>query len=133
MSVYASSSTTLPPRSVKAITASLILYAGALGAVALYWRHWDDIYKRNQDSLSRRATQALEMKLVQTRLDRFHARLGDGEVLDEADVEEVKGMEAVLRRWFRCVEEDVAREDRDKARGRERRGRGGFIAWLPEW
>lgn len=67
------------------------------------------------------------MKVLKTRLDRFDARLGSGEVLSEAEMEEVKIMEALLRRWFRCVEEDVAREDRDKARGRERNG---WMAWL---
>ena len=125
MPVYAPS-TTLSHRSAKAVTASLILYAGTLG-LALYWYHWDDIYKRNRDALSRRATQALEMKVLKARLDRFYARLGNGEVLGEAEMEEVRSMEALLGRWFRCVEEDAVREDEDKARSRERNG---WMAWL---
>ena len=67
------------------------------------------------------------MKVMKTRLDRFYARLADGEVLDEAEMEEGRSMEALLRRWFRCVEEDAVREDEDKARCRQR---SGWIAWL---
>ena len=64
---------------------------------------------------------------MKTRLDRFYARLADGEVLDEAEMEEGRSMEALLRRWCRCVQEDAAREDEDKARCRQR---SGWIAWL---
>lgn len=102
------------------------MYAGALG-LALYIHYSDRIYKRNRDALSRRATQALEMKVLKTRLDRFYARLADGEALDEAEMEEGRSMEKLLRRWVRCVEEDTAREDVDKARGRQR---SGWLAWI---
>lgn len=67
------------------------------------------------------------MKVLKTRLDRFYARLGDGEVLGEAEMEEVRRMEVLLGRWFRCVEEDAVREDKDKARCREGNG---WMAWL---
>lgn len=67
------------------------------------------------------------MKVLKARLDRFYARLGDGEVLGEAEMEERRSMEALLGRWFRCVEEDAVREDEDKARSRERKG---WLAWL---
>ncbi|MCJ1458197.1 hypothetical protein MMC28_008568 [Mycoblastus sanguinarius] len=126
MSVHVPSTTTLSPQSPKAVTASLIFYAGALG-LALYWYHWDNIYKGNRDSLSRRATQALEMKVLKARLDHFSARRADGEVLGEAEVEEAGRMEALLGRWFRCVEEDAVREDGQKARSREGNG---WLAWL---
>lgn len=125
MLVYIPSATLSHP-SPKAVAASLIFYAGTLG-LALYWRHWDDIYKGNHDSLSRRATQALEMKLVKARLDLFYARLRDGEVLDEAEMDEQRRMEAMLARWFRCVEEDAVRMDKDKARCRNGKG---WIDWL---
>lgn len=62
------------------------------------------------------------MKVLKARLDRFYARLADGEALGEAEMEEGRSMEALLGRWFRCVE-----EDEDKARSRERNG---WMAWL---
>lgn len=70
------------------------------------------------------------MKVLKTRMDRFYARLGDGEVPSEAEMEEGRSMEALLGRWFRCVEEDTVREDEDKARSRERKGwLGYFNCW----
>ena len=56
------------------------------------------------------------MKVLKTRLDRFYALLADGEVLDEAEMDEGRSMEALFRRWLKCVKEDAVREDEDKAR-----------------
>lgn len=67
------------------------------------------------------------MKLLKARLNRFYARLGDGEVLGEAEMEEGRSMEVLLRRWSRCAQEDTVREDEDKARSREGNG---WMAWL---
>ena len=67
------------------------------------------------------------MQVLKTRLDRFHARLADGEVLDEAEMEEGRGMEALFRRWFKCVEENAVRKDEDNARYGQRNG---WLAWL---
>lgn len=69
------------------------------------------------------------MKVLKTRLDRFYARLADGEALGEGEMEEGRRMEKLLRRWVRCVEEDAGREDEDKARFGEGRGKG-WLGWL---
>ena len=62
------------------------------------------------------------MTLVKATLDRFYTRLDRGDTLDDAEREEVRRMEALLKRWLRAVEEDRVREDRDKARCREGKG-----------
>ena len=64
---------------------------------------------------------------MKQRLDRFYARIRDGEVLDDKEMEEGKRMEKLLGRWLICVEEDVAREEEDKKRCRHG---GGLLSWL---
>ena len=61
--------------------------------------------------MARRNAQALEMKALKARLDRFHAKTDSGEVIDGEETEEGKRMERLFRRWLRSLEDEAKADD----------------------
>lgn len=70
---------------------------------------------RHQAAMSRRTTQALEMKVLRARLDRFHAKIDGGEVIDEEEIQEGKRAERLFQRRLRSMEEDAVADDQGRS------------------
>lgn len=69
--------------------------------------------------MSRRAVQALEMKVLKARLDRFHVKIDGGEVIDGEEFQEGKRMERLFQRWLRSMEDEGAADEEGRSVSRK--------------
>lgn len=91
-----------------AISIFVLLIAFSIPILTLYTTI---IFGRNQARLLRRNSEALEMRVLKARLDRFRATDTGGEKLGEEGREEGGRMERLFKRWLSALEEDVAARD----------------------
>ena len=58
----------------------------------------------------------MEMKVLRARLDRFHAKIDRGEVIEGEDFQEGKRMERLFQRYLRSMEDEAEEEERSVSR-----------------